>query len=312
MNARQKAALYTQLATLARAGVPLHQATAALRPYFKQAPIRALVQALEEGRPLSSGMEEAGFRPFEMRMVLAGEQTGRLERIFQQLAEYWESEADLKSSIRRQCLYPVLLLHLAALAVPAGLLTKSFSLYLFSVAWHLLAIYAAVFAGFLFFSWCWKREAGQKLILRIPVLGKALRSAAAWRWVQVAEIEFSAGIPLPESIRDAWMSTGWVHAAARAETAMKRLNEGENLSLLYREWPELPPEWEMFLLTGENAGKLHESLAQLVAEARRNWGNTRKALAEWLPRIFYAGIMILVIFQVVSAYRNYLNKLLDM
>lgn len=107
-----------QLATMVRAGLPLHNCMdalargdhAGLRPVF-----RSVGDGLRAGLPLSASMSRHPdvFSPYFLTLIRAGELSGSLDRILDKLAESLERQAGLQQRLWASLTYPVLSLGLA-------------------------------------------------------------------------------------------------------------------------------------------------------------------------------------------------------
>jgi type II secretory pathway component PulF len=301
---KRKVALFTQLASLSRAGVPLRQGLANLRTRFSEREVQQLADQIDAGQHIADAFAQAGFAPFEINLIAAGERSGRLEVIFQQLADFWLQEHELTKSIKARIAYPLVVMHLAALLLPITTILESVALYALKVVAGLALLYGLGFGLYVFSQWSWRTETGQALWLRVPWLGRSWRATYAYRWIVALQLEFSAGLPLPQAVADAWRATGYAKREPLARDAEARLNAGENLSVLFARWRQFPEDWLGFLQNGELAGKLEESFIFLVEEAHRDWQRAQAALAEWMPKIFY-GLMILIVgIQAFLAYYN--------
>jgi type II secretory pathway component PulF len=121
-----------------------------------------------------------------------------------------------------------------------------------------------------------------------------VKTSYAYRWISALRLEFTAGISLATAVGDAWRASGYVnceHLAVEGEQAMR---QGVQLSALVQRWKGLPNDWIDFIETGEISGKLEEAFKNLEAEAARNWRLAQERLAEWLPKILYFGILLVI------------------
>lgn len=66
---------------------------------------------MNEEKTLSQAMEDSkAFPEYAVKMVLIGEMTGRLEKVLQGLAEYYEARAEMARTVRSSVLHPLMLL----------------------------------------------------------------------------------------------------------------------------------------------------------------------------------------------------------
>jgi len=115
------AAMYRQLATLLHAGVPMLQAVSALGDQTRQARLkRVLLQAgmlVSSGQPFSAAMERhpAVFSTMQVELIRAGEMGGMLETMCNRIADYLERETEIRRKLKRETLYPKIVLFVAFL-----------------------------------------------------------------------------------------------------------------------------------------------------------------------------------------------------
>src|SRR2546426_2000293 len=85
-----------------------------------QRPIKQLLGELEAGCSLSEGIQRAGdwLPEFDIALLRAGEQSGRLEECFGLLADYYTERASLARQMIADLAYPVILLHVAIFIFP--------------------------------------------------------------------------------------------------------------------------------------------------------------------------------------------------
>ena len=117
------AAMYRQLATLLRAGVPMFQAMQALasqtRPGRLQKVLTEAGQAIASGNPLSATLARypSVFTPLQTELIRAGELGGMLEGMCSRIADYLEREIDIRRKLKRETLYPKIVLSVAGLVI---------------------------------------------------------------------------------------------------------------------------------------------------------------------------------------------------
>jgi len=63
--------------------------------------------------------------------------------------------------------------------------------------------------------------------------------------------------------------------------------------------------------TGEMSGKLDDSLRRIHAYYQEEGSRKLKALAEWVPRIIYLGVALLIAYKVISFYTGYFQQVRD-
>lgn len=314
MTLRHRIRFYQQLAVLARAGVPLRGSLQRLNERISGREIKVLSQKINEGAMLGDAFIEAGFSPFESHLVIAGERSAQLEEVFQHLSEFWAKQLELRQSLLTQLYYPVLMLHLAlAVAALCELAIGSWAQVQIRLIEYFAALYIVGFGLFFLIRLSWPNETVRRFWLSVPLIGGALKSACAYRWITAVKLEHGAGIPLPDAVADAWRASGYVGGERLALEGEKELREGAALSTLVQRWKRLPRDWTDFIETGEISGALETAFANLQAEASNASVLAQRRLTEWMPKITSILVMLIVGALIIhSIWRGYIEPIIQM
>jgi len=297
---RHRIRFYQQLAVLARAGVPLRSSLERLKGRLSGREIGILGQKINAGEPVGAAFTAAGFSPFECHLVAAGERSARLDSIYQHLADFWLRQLDMIEALTRQIYYPFIVLNLAVLV--GGLInlaSSSWPLVILHLIVSFIWLYAIGFILYTILRVSWQSEAAQFFWLSLPIIGRTLSTAYAYRWITALRLEYGAGIPLPEAAADAWRASGYVGREKFARDAQHALREGAELSTLLQGWRRLPRDWVDFIETGEISGALDTAFENLEAEAARSWKIAQEQMTQWVPKIIYFLILVIVGIQIV-------------
>ena len=130
--------------------------------------------------------------------------------------------------------------------------------------------------------------------LYVPIVGRALRAAFAYRWIAALRLEFSAGMSLYRAVGDAWRASGFVDCERLGKEGEEAMRAGASLSELVKKWSQLPRDWIDFIETGEISGEFDAAFNNLEAEAARNWMLAQQHMANWLPKIVYFVALLVV------------------
>lgn len=106
-----------QISLLIHAGINLADGVHLLAEDEQEENSRTLLlrmaETLDEGKQLSDAMAETGcFPSYVIHMVATGEETGRTEQAFRSMADYYESQRQLRERLKSALVYPVVLLAL--------------------------------------------------------------------------------------------------------------------------------------------------------------------------------------------------------
>ena len=210
----QRAELYHQLNQLTSAGVPIVRALEQIerRPpasaYHK--PLQRLLNEIAQGATLAGSLRRLDWLPeFDLALIGAGEQSGRLDACFRLLADYYNDRARVIRQVISQLIYPVGLIHLAAfvfliiLPFAASQFNASLPLLFAKAVLILSPLYGAValmiYATQSKHGENWRAwiEAFWRLV---PILGKARHDLALSRLAAALESLISAWV----NIFEAW------------------------------------------------------------------------------------------------------------
>ncbi len=221
---------FRQLHTISRAGIPLVKGlrglAASLRNYKLQHTLNDLVERLEMGSELSSAMRQHPtlFNNMIVNLVSVGENTGKLDIIFKQLAQYMERDHSTVRSIKTALRYPsmVMIVMAVALAIVNYKVIPAFS-NMFEKFGAELPIYTRILIAisdfFVNFWWLvililgigisWfyhyvNSEAGSrvwgKTKLTMPIIGPIIERATLARYSRTFSLMLSAGLPLSTAL----------------------------------------------------------------------------------------------------------------
>ena len=138
--------------------------------------------------------------------------------------------------------------------------------------------------------------------LHLPIIGSALRSAFAYRWITTLRLEFGAGISLYRAVGDAWRASGFVDCERIGTESEDALRSGAGFTRLAQSWKQLPRDWVDFIETGEVSGKFDDAFRNLEAEAALNFKIAQQRMSNWLPKIVYFVALLVVAVQVVQLF----------
>ena len=274
--------------------MPIRSSLQRLAERLPEPEVATLTREVEQGNPLGQGFTTAGFSPFECHLVAAGERSAQLERVFERLAEFWERELRFSQAVKRQLIYPVVLLHFAVVVMAVSQIARGVGAILTTLVLGLVTLYVVGFALYVLARVSWSSEATRALWLRTPLVGGALQTAYAYRWITALRMEFSAGVSLPDAVSDAWLASGYQGAAAHAVEGERGLRSGEELSRLVASWRQLPRDWIDFVETGELSGEYESMFTNMETEAAHNWTVAQKRMAEWVPKILSFAVLLLI------------------
>jgi type IV pilus assembly protein PilC len=282
------------LSQLLNAGVHITEALTDLRdsvdnPGFRQV-IAAILEDIEGGQRLSDAMASHGyaFDSVFVALVRAGEQSGQLTEVLDELAENLKWQDEIASQARRALTYPIVVLvvivgvifvlmtflvpQLAAtfktlvpkLPRETEILVAISSVF---VRWWylLLGIPAAIIAGAWFFAQA--SEGAQRrldeLSLRLPVLGTIRQKIILARFSTIFAMLYRAGISVLDCIQICEKVVGNRVMEEGLQRVGRSISEGQGISQAFQATKLFPPLVLRMLRVGESTGGLDKALANV-------------------------------------------------
>ncbi|MGI4791246.1 MAG: type II secretion system F family protein [Janthinobacterium lividum] len=257
------AAFFRQLSAMLDAGVPLYQVLTTLGERTQSQPVRkwntALHGSVLMGSTLSQAMASCPrtFTGFQVAMITAGKKLGNLVMALKRLSDCLEEEHARRSGIKRELFSSQLTMALVLLFWPFVLFSY----------WHrpLLLVLVGVlpllsFCILMLVGAILPRLSGQpfpwrdRLIAKIPVLGKTAILIAQTQFARSLSFLYHAGIPLPEAVRWSGDACGNACLMRPFRAVAQRLERGEGFTLALSSAATLDPILVTMLRTGEATG----------------------------------------------------------
>lgn len=288
-----------QLSTLIRAGMPLEQALKAVADQSNKDRNRNLLLATRtkvlEGLPLVAGLSEfpGTFSPLYQATVEAGEQSGHVDTVLDNLADYTETSNALRQKVMTAMIYPAILgifaliivVVLMVFVVPTVVQSYAHlggdlpALTKFLVASSELlvnqwpVIITVLLAIILITVQTFKRPGPKRwlhrLILKIPLLGTLSRSANAARFTRTFSMLLSAGVPVLEALRISGEVMNNLPMRDAVGDAIVHVREGRAIHKALADCRLFAPMTVHLIANGEASGELEEMLRRAADHHER-------------------------------------------
>lgn len=250
------------------------------------------------------------FPDIDRMLVEASETAGSLPDSLNMLSYWHEFLHRLKWRMLAALAYPLFILHAAAFIFPVPTLILSFLngeagmgrclvTYLMNVVQTLMWLYVPillVLAILRFEQLRPLRRALDRLVLRVPLLGRAMLQLSICRYARAFAMLYKAGVPISECTEKATPAAGNVVVAelfAGAATSVRNgSTAGAGLS------PHLPAEYRDLWMIGEETGQLDKTVTKISEMAADRADFFFLQFGNWLPKIIYfiiLGIMAYMI-----------------
>jgi type IV pilus assembly protein PilC len=323
----QRAEFYHQLAQLTSAGIGVLPALEQLKRNppgraFRE-PIQRLLNGLAQGRTFTGSLQQMGawLPEFDIALIDAGERSGRLDACFRLLADYYNDRALITKQVISQLVYPVGLVHFAAV-VFLIVLPFAASQFNASLVWLFvksMLVLSPLYLITFFLIYATQSKHGEKWRARIesfarpiPILGTARRFLALARLAAALEALISAGVNIIEAWDLAAAASGSPALRLAVEKWKPEVIAGRTPAEVLRERREFPEMFSNLYASGEVSGKLDETLRRLYAHYQEEGTHKLQAFAQWVPRLVYFLVAGIIAYKVITFYTGYFQQVNDM
>ena len=317
--------LFHQLGQVTASGIGLIAALEILHRSPPRAslriPIARLIQQLQTGNTFGGSLEHSGrwLSSFDVALLQAGEQSGRLPDCFRILANYYQQRAQLARQVIGFSIYPILVFHVAVLIFPidrfTGLILKGEvipfllqKLFVLGPVYGIALLVAYAMQATHAENW---RALIERISNWIPLLGKAQRKLAIARLSIALEALLNAGVTVIESWEIAAAASG--SPALRRVVAKSRtdLLSGRTPGEMVRNNPEFPNAFAALYQSGEISGTLDDSLRRSHIMFEEDGSRQMKQFVFGLAGVLFGGVMLMAAWNIIKFYLGYFQQIND-
>ena len=332
VNAMELALITRQMATLLRAGLPLEHVVKTTAQQSDKRHVERTLLAVRakvlEGRSLADGLSEFPrvFPELYIRTVASGEESGHLEVVLERLADYTEQRQQMRQKTVLALFYPALLIIVSILIV-GGLLTyivpqvtRVFENVAQELPWITRALISTSdffrsYGGSLFFlllilgiafSYLIKQPGPQfiwqRLSLRLPLIGRLIRTSNAARFSRTLSIMAASSVPILDASRIAAQVLTNLPMRRAVEEAAAKVREGSSLHTALEKTGYFPPMTLSLLASGESSGNLEGMLdrsAEIQDREIESLVSTLLGLFEPLLILFMGGVVLIIVLAIL-------------
>ena len=274
--------------------LPIEEALQAIAKQSEKQHVRALVLGIRgrvlEGHALAASLGDysSTFSDMYRSTIAAGEQSGFLDKVLENLAAYGERQFESGRDVEMALVYPVILFLLALLIVGAlmvfvvpdmvgvienmGQELPKVTQVLLGISeflqrnWWLLAIAVAglVVAARSLLAQPAMRLRWDRQNLSMPLIGRIGRGTNSSRYANTLSILTSSGVPLVDAMTIAEQVVANQYLKSRLVEATQKVREGSSLNVALETVGYLPPMLLHMVASGEASGQL-DSMLERVA-----------------------------------------------
>jgi len=321
-----KVFLTKYLSLMLKVGTDLLKAIDILITDLDKPAMRALLieirGALEKGRPFYSTFLKypKHFSPVFVNLIKAGEASGNLERVFEELSVSLEKDQDLRRKIKSALAYPVILLIvsfsvlilLVSFAVPkiaaifSSFNTKpplfsrvviSAGLFIGNYIWFILIFFAII--GFSLWYLFAKTTSGKKILyqfaLKVPVIKGVLKQMALQRFAATLSSLLKAGLSILDSLEITSQTVGFEDMKnSLMRISREGVAKGLTIGEAFRREVIFPRVVVNLMAISEKAGHIEDILSALSDFYGGEIEVAIKTMVSFLEPVMLMGIGVII------------------
>ncbi len=312
--------LYHNLSVLLDAGVPIARALKTVQQRGRIGRVFGeITEEVTKAASLADAVEQRKrhFDPLDTSLIRVGENTGELGHIFKMLGDWYSFRRRINRTILSGLMLPIFVVHFAAFIVPVPQLALGgwdFDDYFKNVIAFLCGFYipSLVILGIVFLT---PRRGPLRavldtLVLRVPVLGSAVRDLALSRYCKIFGITLKAGVPIFESAAMAVDAAQNAVIRRAVRGGSEAIKQGHEMSTGFSR-RLLPADFIAVWEVGEETGDLDESALRLGRIYDENAERGFQAVAFWVPRLVYFIVMVVMVYYVLKGFTGLVGKMTD-
>lgn len=295
LSSKELALMTRQFATLLTAGLPIEESLAAVAEQSEKPRLKGLLLSVRskvmEGHALAVALREypEAFSPLFCATIAAGEKSGHLDKVLLRLADYTEQQWLLRQKLTTALIYPTMIVFVAIsivgflleYVVPKmvavyGHLNQSLPLLTeiliaisrFVKDYGLYLLIITILAGFFWVRALKKsvvlREKFHYFLLRLPLLGYAIKTADTARFARTLAILTASGVPVLEAMNISAQLITTIPIRKAVEQAVKRVREGSAIHQGLKQTTFFSPMSIHMIASGEMSGQLEVMLERVA------------------------------------------------
>ena len=316
-----------QMYSLLKAGIPIIRAIKGLSENAShkrfQEILKDIADQLEQGRSLSSSMAkyEKVFTRLTISVVVVGENTGKLDDVFLQLALYFEREQETRKRIKSALRYPTFVLIALAIAMfilnlfVVPVFTQMFERFdtelpimtrvligtsnFFVNYWWLLifVIVGGIFAVKQYVSSTNGRLKWDKFKLKLPIVGSIIERSLLSRYSRSFSMILRAGVPLTAGLSLTADAVDNAHMQKRIKEMRQGIEKGESLLRVSKNSELFSTLVLQMIAVGEETGRLEPLLEESADYYEREVDFDLKSLTAKIEPILigFVAVMVLIL-----------------
>lgn len=322
-----------QMSTMVTAGIPLVQSLEIVskssdNPIFQEL-VTEIKTEIEAGRPFAEALRKFPlyFDELFCNLVSAGEASGSLDNMLDRVATYQEKSESLKRKLKKAIIYPLAVVSIAVIVtaillifvVPQfeqlfkgfGAQLPTFTLCVISLSkfvqhqgYLIVASAVGLFYTFKYFKKSSKtfRDFLDRMILKIPIVGNIIHTAALARYARTLSTTFAAGVPLVEALEAVAGATGNIVYCNAILQVRNEVITGSQMQAAMKNAQIFPNMMIQMVAVGEESGTLESMLAKVASIYEEEVDTAVDGLSSLLEPLIMSVLGVLVGGLVIAMY----------
>ncbi len=332
LNSDLQAVFTRQMAVLLGADLPVEAALEAVRSSGENSPLTALATRAKaevlDGQPLAEALERAGagFPAYVIAAIHAGESSGALGPVFEELADHLDTLGTEKAEIVSALVYPgfvaavsflvcaILMTSVAPEIVamfeisgqPLPPLTRTVLAISDWIRAHAALLGAALVGLVLLIVLAGRvprlRAARDRFLLRLPLVGRLMRRAAAVQYLRTLALVLASRQTVPVAAENAARVLTVAQFRQEGEMVLAALQAGSTLSDALTKLSIIPAVARQLIAAGEMSARLARMAERSAVLVETDLTSERKriaALLEPMLMMLVGGFVLLVVLSVL-------------
>lgn len=331
-----------QYATLINAGVSISESTKTMVAQVKNERLKDALEdvdiQVDRGESLSTAMgrHPKVFPELLVNMVVAGEESGRLDDMLENMADFYERQYSNKRKMTSAMMYPgavsilavVMVIFVLTFMIPtfADMFAKmdaelpAYTQFILNMSNFvrergllLAAIVSSIIGtGYVIFKNERVKYEFDRLLVRIPLLGPLFHKMAIVRLTQTLSMLLNAAIPILTALQITESVIGNRVMAGHLEEVQDELQGGGEISSVLAKYAIFPIIVVQMVQVGESTGKLDHMLSKLTDFYQEDVDQLINRFGSLIEPILIVGLafvvgslMLAVVIPMFSMYENF-------
>lgn len=325
----ERVMLFRELATLVGSGISLGEALHILRSRSGSIELRRSIadasDRISKGERFSETMKDHPkiFSRLNQAIMVAGEESGRIDEALEEMATYLEHEQELRRTISRETFYPKILVG-ACIFIPlltrmliAAIMTsgaQAFAIGLHALGWYALLAGICAIIWFIYNNYRSTEQGAYNIDrskLSVPVFGLLITHIAWAKICRAIGALYKAGVSTASALELAAPACGNRAIEKTLLRAIPHVQRGEKLSEALGKSGYIPELPMRMLQTGEETGDIDATMEKVASyfEAQSKTSIHRLSILIIPFAVILVGIVVLIM--AMQAYGGYFTGMLN-